>query len=164
MACQWQTQICSNLCTQGIVTELSEHQSRSLTNKTQNNSVSSTELEDMHALKMIQQTKLEHTEQTLMGITNILESISKRFCNGIMGVPITVIDKLNPKQFDIIGCSSSWMIAGIEGSMPSTSFMELVNKGKVRTGGTPGKSKVCWVDNEGFANVGYHRIFIQKII
>ena len=118
----------------------------------------------MHALKMIQQTKLEHTEQTLMGITNILESISKRFCNGIMGVPITVIDKLNPKQFDIIGCSSSWMIAGIEGSMPSASFMELVNKGKVRTGGTPGKSKVCWVDNEGFANVGYHRIFIQKII
>ena len=79
-----------------------------------------------------------------------------------MGVPITVIDKLNPKQFDIIGCSSSWMIAGIEGSMPSASFMELVNKGKVRTGGTPGKSKVCWVDKEGFANVGYHRIFLRK--
>lgn len=92
------------------------------------------------------------------------EFLSQRYCNGIIGVPITVIDKLNPKQFDIIGCSSSWMIAGIESSMPSASFMELVNKGKVRTGGTPGKSKVCWVDNEGFANVGYHRIFLRKKI
>lgn len=96
--------------------------------------------------------------------TNILEYISKRYCNGIMGVPITIIDKLNPKQFDIIGCSSSWMIAGIKGFMPSASFMKLVNKGKVRTGGTPGRSKVCWVDNEGFANVGYHRIFLRKKI
>lgn len=81
-----------------------------------------------------------------------------------MGVPITYLDKHNPKQFDIIGCSSSWMIAGIEGSMPSNSFMELVNKGKVRTGGTPGKSKPCWIDNQGYANVGYHRIFLRKKI
>ena len=88
---------------QGIVTESSECQLRSLINKTQSSSVSSTESEDMHVSKMIQQTKLEHTEQTLMDVTNILESISKRFCNGIMGMPITFIDKLNPEQFNIIG-------------------------------------------------------------
>lgn len=81
-----------------------------------------------------------------------------------MGVPITIIDKLNQKQFNIIGCSSSWMIAGIEGKIPSQKFMSLVTNGKVRTGGTPGKSKPCWIDNQGYANVGYHRIFIQKIL
>lgn len=154
MACQRQTQVCSNLCPQGTVTELSEPQSHSSTSGVLNNLESSQcpQCQDVRPT----------IGQCLTVSQNIQESLSQRYCNGIMGVPITVIDKLNPKQFDIIGCSSSWMIAGIEGSMPSASFMELVNKGKVRTGGTPGKSKVCWVDNEGFANVGYHRIFLRK--
>ena len=61
----------------------------------------------MRALKMIQQTKSEHTEQTLMDTTSILESISKRFCNGIMGVPITFLDKCNPNQFKLTGLGTS---------------------------------------------------------
>ena len=140
---------------QGTVTESSECQLRSLTNGVLNN----LELSQCQQCQDGQQT----IGQCLTASQNIQESLSQRYCNGIMGVPITIIDKLNPKQFDIIGCSSSWMIAGIKGSMPSASFMELVNKGKVRTGGTPGRSKVCWVDNEGFANVGYHRLFLKKI-
>ena len=41
--------------------------------------------------------------QCLTASQNIQESLSKRYCNGIMGVPITFIDKLNPEQFNIIG-------------------------------------------------------------
>lgn len=155
MACQGQTQVCSNLCPQGIVAELSEPQSHSSISGIQN-SLDYLELPIQRDGLVMNYSPLLMAEKFTTGW------LSKRYCNGIMGVPITVIDKLNPKQFDIIGCSSSWMIAGIEGSMPSASFMELVNKGKVRTGGTPGKSKVCWVDKEGFANVGYHRIFLRK--
>lgn len=35
--------------------------------------------------------------------TNILEYISKRYCNGQIGVPITFLDKWNPEQFKLIG-------------------------------------------------------------
>lgn len=31
------------------------------------------------------------------------EFLSKRRCSGIMGVPITFLDKYNPEQFEIIG-------------------------------------------------------------
>ncbi|MDE5721118.1 MAG: adenine-specific methyltransferase EcoRI family protein [Clostridia bacterium] len=27
----------------------------------------------------------------------------KKYCNGIMGVPITFLDKYNPEQFEILG-------------------------------------------------------------
>lgn len=156
MACQRQTQVCSNLYPQDIVTESSECQLPSLINGVLNNLESS-------QCPLCQDVR-PTIGQCLTVSQNIQESLSKRYCNGIMGVPITIIDKLNQKQFNIIGCSSSWMIAGIEGKIPSQKFMSLVTNGKVRTGGTPGKSKPCWIDNQGYANVGYHRIFIQKIL
>ena len=31
------------------------------------------------------------------------ESLSGAKCNGIMGVPITFLDKYNPEQFEIVG-------------------------------------------------------------
>lgn len=31
------------------------------------------------------------------------ESLSQRYCNGYIGVPITFLDKWNPEQFKIIG-------------------------------------------------------------
>ena len=98
-----QTSLQSNCHPQGTVTESSECQLHSLTNKTQNSSVSSTESEDTHVLKTNLRIKMEHMEQTSMENTNILEYISKRYCNGIMGVPITFMDKLNPEQFEIVG-------------------------------------------------------------
>ena len=36
----------------------------------------------------------------------IVESSSRERCNGIMGVPITFIDKYNPDQFEILGLTS----------------------------------------------------------
>ena len=43
------------------------------------------------------QDRLSHNSQIL----------SRGFCNGIMGVPITFLDKYNPEQFEIIGATES---------------------------------------------------------
>lgn len=87
---------------QGTVTVSSECQLHSLINKTKNNSLSSTGSIDTHVLKMIQQTKLEHTEQTLMDVTNILESISKRYCSGCIGVQVSFINYSNIGYYYVI--------------------------------------------------------------
>ena len=34
---------------------------------------------------------------------NMQGFLSDRYCNGIMGVPVTFLDKMNPNQFKIIG-------------------------------------------------------------
>lgn len=34
---------------------------------------------------------------------NISDCSSEEKCNGIMGVPITFLDKYNPEQFEIVG-------------------------------------------------------------
>ena len=36
------------------------------------------------------------------------ESLSGTKCNGVMGVPITFLDKYNPDQFEIVGISKTW--------------------------------------------------------
>ena len=35
------------------------------------------------------------------------ESLSRKSCNGVMGVPITFLDKYNPEQFEILGIANS---------------------------------------------------------
>ena len=82
---------------------------------------------------------------------------------GIMGVPITFMDKDNPEQFRILGCSSAIEIFGIKSYPFSDIFMQIYKSGKVRTKGNLQKSKPCYIDSEGYVNIGYHRIFIEKI-
>ena len=38
---------------------------------------------------------------------NTSEFSSGGKCNGVMGVPITFLDKYNPNQFEILGCSDN---------------------------------------------------------
>ena len=35
------------------------------------------------------------------------EFLSSESCNGVMGVPITFLDKYNPEQFEILGLANS---------------------------------------------------------
>jgi hypothetical protein len=35
------------------------------------------------------------------------ESLSREECSGVMGVPITFLDKYNPEQFEILGLANS---------------------------------------------------------
>ena len=81
------------------VTELSESQSHSLTNGTQINSKSlatSTLLESKKAEDI--STEAESTAEY---------SSRENACNGLMGVPITFLDKFSPDQFEIIGITKT---------------------------------------------------------
>ena len=57
----------------------------------------------------MQECKYLHQEQTdgmSMANANMLESLYARYCNGIIGVPITFLDKWSPEQFRIITMST----------------------------------------------------------
>ena len=54
-------------------------------------------------------------------------------CNGIMGVPITFLDKFNPEQFEIIGLAAG-NIRGLSGMHPSTGKDGPYINGKLRYG------------------------------
>ena len=47
--------------------------------------------------------KLGKTAHILTENFDMAESLSNEKCNGIMGVPITFLDKYNPDQFEIMG-------------------------------------------------------------
>lgn len=38
---------------------------------------------------------------------SIRESLSVQKCSGVIGVPITFMDKYNPEQFDVVGATES---------------------------------------------------------
>ena len=98
MACQRQEKICKNFYQKDTVTESLECQSHSSINTAQNSS----ELSEMS----ICSTLLEDADMSTKNEC-IVESLSKRYCNGIMGVPITFLDKYNPDQFKIVELGNS---------------------------------------------------------
>lgn len=82
---------------------------------------------------------------------------------GVMGVPITFMDKYNPDQFEILGCTESKaLMPGVKVGKPSQALMEKVRAGKARTKAVPNSTTPCWIDSGGYANVGYHRILIRR--
>ncbi|MEE0930555.1 MAG: adenine-specific methyltransferase EcoRI family protein [Acutalibacteraceae bacterium] len=46
------------------------------------------------------------------------DSFCVRYCNGIMGVPITFLDKYYPKQFDIVGAMTTTKVEGCNHGYP----------------------------------------------
>ena len=169
MACQGQTQVCSNLCPQGIVTELSERQSRSLTNGVLNN----LELSDMNTISAVTEAK-----ESFMVSLNIKEkvstneSLSKRYCNGIMGVPITYLDKHCSNQFRLQGISIA------NSPLMTKHYSDYIGYKQSgiptgRTGSTFGACPVLvkddhknvYYEKDGIrVQATYCRLFIQKII
>ena len=69
------------------------------------------------------------------------ESLSREKCNGIMGVPITFLDKYNPEQFEIIGLlqSSNEELAGIPILRTYNEFKEM-RQDMTFTGSSGGKA------------------------
>lgn len=74
-----------------------EYQSRSSTNITQANSSS---LASTDTLKIIQDLATDSRSTEKRPTQGYL---LRERCNGIMGVPITFLDKYNPDQFEIVG-------------------------------------------------------------
>lgn len=64
---------------------------------------------------------------------SMLESSSGRKCNGIMGVPITFIDKYSPEQFEIVGLAAG-NIRGLAGTVSSTGKDGPYINGKLKYG------------------------------
>lgn len=84
--------------------ELSVSQSHSLTNGTQTNSKSlEMNIPSVSKKAVVTSKETEFTAES---------SSRENDCNGLMGVPITFLDKYNPDQFDIIGYTAKDM--GIE--------------------------------------------------
>lgn len=81
--------------------------------------------------------------------------------DGVMGVPITFLDKYNPEQFEVIGMSANADTMDIPVQLGEAFIKEYR-----RQGGTGHVSAnmygVCYFDNKGKAKVPYGRVFIRK--
>lgn len=98
---QTEDNLCKNCHQTEDVTELWECQSQSLKNTTQTN-LSSSDLTDMRQTIQdlgigLRSTDEKHTQEFLL----------RERCSGVMGVPITFLDKYNPEQFEILGLANS---------------------------------------------------------
>ena len=161
MACQRQTQVCSNLYPQDIVTESSECQLHSLTSIVQNSSLSS-ELPSPKAKDSVMDYGLKNQElhnQLLINNVDINDCLQERYCSGCVGVPITFMDKYNPKQFEIIGLgiANLGLECGVKPYKPHHKKYrkEVQHKGQV-------DGDLYMVDENGHPVVPYARILIRK--
>ncbi len=99
-----------------IAAESSECQSHSLTNIIPNNLLS---LEWLHQQDITlkssesQESKKGTLAQQLEEKQLMQGSLLSEYCNGIMGVPITFLDKYNPKQFEILGITDRQNTSGL---------------------------------------------------
>lgn len=90
--------------------------------------------------------------------------------DGVMGVPITFLDKFNPDQFDIVGITKTWF-GGASKIYPNQiqvdsngkeSIVSKLNDGATLKLETPPRDKTYYiVDNEYFTQL-YARILIRK--
>ena len=95
--------ILPNCCPAQVVTESWESRSHSLTSIALINSRSSDlRREISEALQELPQVR-EKMNRTLTESCATEGALSDVKCNGIMGVPITFLDKYNPEQFEILG-------------------------------------------------------------
>lgn len=79
--------------------------------------------------------------------------------DGTMGVPITFIDKFNPKQFEIIGIASG--DAGQALGVSADFTDEMCEQYRKRNKGFR-KGSVCYTDKDGNLVVPYSRMLIRK--
>ena len=90
--------------------------------------------------------------------------------DGIMGVPITVLDKYNPDQFDILGITKTWfgMANKVYGEQIQVdksgkeSKVSKLNDGAVLEVSTPPLNKTYYKVGERIYIQTYPRILIRK--
>lgn len=88
------------------------------------------------------------------------ELIPKDF-DGIMGVPITFMDKYNPEQFEIIGIGNGGELGvecGVSSNLTQVQCEELFKEDKSFR-----KGKLCYRNNNGRLTGCYARILIRRI-
>lgn len=171
-----------NHCQKDTVVESLECQLRSSTSGAKNN----LKLSDFNHPQDITKKLLESrylSKETLDLVLkekqHMQESLSKRYCNGVMGVPITYTDKANPQQFEILGIlqSSTDEQAGIPNLRFYNDFKEMRQDGTFtgasggKANGNPvvkgksSKSNFLYCEKSGeYVHSVYARIVVQKIL
>lgn len=82
---------------------------------------------------------------------------------GVMGVPITFLDKYNSKQFEIVGCADANIIPPNWKGMSKkfvNQYYEQGNTGSYKEG----NRLACYISTTGKAVVPYKRILIRQHI
>lgn len=89
---------------QGTVAESSEYQLRSLTSGMPNSLELSISTHTSSPQSQEEKRNQNNYNLEMLGKeTRMQEFLSQRYCNGLIGVPITFLDKWNPEQYNIIG-------------------------------------------------------------
>lgn len=93
------------------------------------------------------------------------ELLSRERCSGIMGVPITFLDKYNPDQFEIIGCAdytgkygSDEIGIGRIGEAWITKYRAQGGKGHY----TANMTSLVYYDANGTAKNTFKRILVKR--
>lgn len=96
---------------------------------------------NLHQKKALNCSRLEAMDGISPENGNMQGFLSDRYCNGVLGVPITYLDKYNPEQFEIIGMlqSSTDEQAGIPNLRFYNSFREM-RQDMSYTGASGGKA------------------------
>ena len=102
--------------------------------------------------------------QCLTVSQNIQESLSKRYCNGHIGVPITFIDKLNPCQFKIIGQGQGNLYRQLTQYGLSQKFVDDYYKSSQKGAIKKDHPVLGYYNSNNIPVIPYMRIIIQKIL
>ena len=89
------------------------------------------------------------------------ESLSQRYCNGIMGVPITFLDKYNTEQFEIVGMDLNDSVEKLGIKEIGAKWVELYRKQGGKGHITARMHSLVYTHN-GKAVSLYRRILIRK--
>ena len=91
--------------------------------------------------------------------------LSRERCSGIMGVPITFLDKYNPEQFEIIGCADYTGKYGSDEIGISRIGEEWIEKYRAQGGRghyTANMTSLVYYDANGTAKNTFKRILIKR--
>lgn len=102
-------------------------------------------LKDLPALTPQQEKRARILEESL----NTEESLSKRYCSGIMGVPITFFDNYNSNQFEILGLTNGRKEFNRE-SWPIKRYLNAIqhNKDKSTTNGSKANTRATIISKD----------------
>ena len=90
--------------------------------------------------------------------------LSKRYCNGMIGVPITFMDKHNPSQFKIIGQGQGNLYRQLTSYGLSQQFVDDYYKSGQKGSIKENHPVLGYYDLNNKPVIPYMRIVIQKII
>lgn len=84
----------------------------------------------------------------------------EKACNGVMGVPITFLDKHNPEQFKTLGCTANPESNSVNKKARSEKALSLIKQGRLRGARCVGGNSNIFIDEENYVHVLYHRLLI----